>query len=109
MNINKRTLIATLGLAPLGIGAEAFAAGDLDPKHKVPMLGFGHDKDWPERRDHFASVLEKLAAEIRADNVVPQQLVVTTKVEHNEWETHNLALKFEVIDANNPRGRKLGS
>lgn len=97
-DISKRTLIATLGLAPLGIGAEAFAAGGLDPRHDAPRLGFGPiGSDWPERRDHFASALEKLAAEIRANRVVPQKLSVNTVLEHNHWETHNLNLVFEVI------------
>jgi hypothetical protein len=96
MNVSKRTLIAALGLAPLGIGAEAFAAGSADSEHRVPMLGFGHDKEWPERRDHFASALEKLAAEIRADRVVPRALQVTTNLEHDAWERHRLMLDFEV-------------
>lgn len=89
MTKTRRTILASLGLAPVGaIGIETFMLPVQDG-NELQTTEDGYDKE------HFALAFEKLAAEIRNGSVACINLSLLSSIEPNEiLNRHTLSLKF---------------
>jgi hypothetical protein len=93
MTINRRNILAVLGLSAAGVSTEALAVED---DNMYPMYCPAMTKRSVEQQHKIAQALENLAHSIRNGEAVAIKLLTTSETEGDDFLKHDVTVSVEL-------------
>lgn len=93
---SRRSAVALLGIAAVGTGAESVEALGATSDDKLKGYKFGGQSATPTM---VANALERLAADIRAGGSLVMESELRTKMNPEDFITHQFSVTFAVKDS----------